>query len=248
MAEKLGVYPVFDIEFLISMQGKVSHDATEGLVPIAEMETFEPSIDGNVEEWTPMDTKGWVRRLMTGKGFSISLSGKRHEGDPGNDYVAGLALKTGTECSTTTAIEFPNGDQMVFDCVVNVTKNFGGDSTAVSGLEFELQSDGKPTYYEATGDVTYRTFTLTQKNGEAGSADTDAIEIKFDGTVTGLLEGNIFITSGSGSAAKDGLSGTGDTWTLGIAAPQQGDIYIVIKGVDGYRFTSVPTKVTIFAA
>ena len=30
MAEKLGVYPVFDIEFLISTQGKASHDATEG--------------------------------------------------------------------------------------------------------------------------------------------------------------------------------------------------------------------------
>lgn len=145
----LGVYPVFDLVFKISTSGVVDHTTTTGLVPIAEMENFSPSIDGNIEEWTPMDTKGWVRRLMTGKGFSISLSGKRHEGDPGNDYVAGLALKTGSDCSTTASVKFPNGDEMVFDCVVNVTTPFGGDSTNVSGLEFELMSDDKPTWTPA---------------------------------------------------------------------------------------------------
>lgn len=146
-----GVYPVFDIEFGVSTIGKVEHTSTTDMVKIAEMETFEVSIDGNVEEWTPMDTKGWIRRLMTGKGFAISLAGKRHEGDPGNDYVAGLAFKTGTDCSTTGYIKFPNGDTLYYDCVVNVTAPFGGDSTSVSALEFEFQSDGKPTWEEAAG-------------------------------------------------------------------------------------------------
>lgn len=62
---------------------------------VKEMETFSVSMDGNVEEWTPMDTEGWGRRLTTGKMFTISLSGKRNIGDSGNDYVAGLAWKTG---------------------------------------------------------------------------------------------------------------------------------------------------------
>lgn len=151
----LGVYPVFDIEFIVSTTGKVAHDPdpTANMKKIAEMETFEPSIEGNVEEWTPMDTKGWVRRLMTGKGFTISLNGKRHEGDEGNDYIAGLALKTGTDCSTTAAVKFPNGDKMIFDCVVNVSKHFGGDSTNVSALEFEFMSDNKPTYVPADSSV-----------------------------------------------------------------------------------------------
>lgn len=147
-----GVYPVFDIDFVISATGKVaSHAAAalEAMIAIAEMETFEFAIDGNVEEWTPMDTRGWVRRLSTGKGFTVSLSGKRNEGDPGNDYIAGLALKTGTELSTTAGIKFPNGDTLIFDCVVNVSKHFGGASTDVSGLEFELASDGAPTYIPA---------------------------------------------------------------------------------------------------
>lgn len=143
----LGVYPVFDIDFKIGINGRESTE--QDMVVIKEMETFSPSIDGNVEEWTPMDTQGWIRRLMTGKGFSITLSGKRHEGDPGNDYVAGLAWKTGTDCSSKAEIVFPNGDTLKFDCIVNVTTPFGGDSTAVSELEVELQSDGKPEYVVA---------------------------------------------------------------------------------------------------
>lgn len=86
---------------------------------------------------------------MTGKGFTISLSGKRHVGDPGNDYIAEMAWKSGLDCSTKAAIEFPDGDTLEFDCIVNVTTPFGGDSTNVSSLEFELQSDGKPNYIPA---------------------------------------------------------------------------------------------------
>jgi len=147
MTTNLGVYPVFNINFKIGINGRESTE--QDMVIIKDMETFSPSIDGSVEEWTPMDTEGWTRRLMTGKGFSISLSGKRHVGDPGNDYVAGLAFKSGMDCSSKAAIEFPNGDTLKFNCVVNVTTPFGGDSTNVSTLEFELQSDGKPNYIPA---------------------------------------------------------------------------------------------------
>jgi len=143
----LGVYPVFDIAFKIGVNGRDS-DETDMKI-IKEMETFSPSIDGNVEEWSPMEQGGWIRRLMTGKGFSITLNGKRHEGDPGNDYLASLAWKTGTDCSSKAEIVFPNGDKLTFDCVINVTTPFGGDSTDVSGLEAELQSDGKPEYVPA---------------------------------------------------------------------------------------------------
>lgn len=148
MAENLGVYPVFDIDFKIGTKGRASA-APGDMVVIKDMETFSPSIDSNVEEWTPMDTEGWVRRLATGKGFTIALNGKRHIGDPGNDYVAGLAWKSGRDLSSKAEIVFPDGDKLSFDCVVSVTTPFGGDSTNVSGLEFELQSDGKPTYVPA---------------------------------------------------------------------------------------------------
>lgn len=141
-----GVFPVFDLKFKINI---TPTEETEDMVIIKDMETFGLAIDGNIEEWTPMDTEGWVRRLMTGKGFVLSLNGKRNVGDPGNDYVHGLAFKTGRQLSTTAEIEFPDGDRLEFDCVVDVTNTSTGDSINVAPLEFELHSDGKPTYVEA---------------------------------------------------------------------------------------------------
>ena len=111
------------------------------------METFSVSFDDNVEEWTPMTTEGWVRRLKTGKGVTISLSGKRNIGDEGNDYVASKAFKTGQDCNTILKWTFPDGTIVELPCVINVTST-GGDSTAVDGLEWDCLSDGKPTVTE----------------------------------------------------------------------------------------------------
>ncbi|MDY3828041.1 MAG: hypothetical protein SOZ71_04570, partial [Clostridium sp.] len=101
-----GVFPVFNNEFKIGTKGKTS--AEEDMKIIADLETFSVSLDNNIEEWTPMDTEGWVKRLMTGKGFSISLNGKRNIGDAGNDYVAGLAFKTGQDVETVFEWDMPS--------------------------------------------------------------------------------------------------------------------------------------------
>lgn len=141
-----GVYPVYKNQFEINTDGRGS-DGT--FVTIADMENFSVSFDDNVEEWTPMDTEGWTRRLKTGKGMTISLSGKRNVGDAGNDYVAGLAWKSGQDCNSTLKWNFPNGDSVVIPCVINVTEA-GGDSTNVEPLAFECMSDGKPSFTAAT--------------------------------------------------------------------------------------------------
>ena len=142
-----GVFPVYNLIFKIGTNGKASTDSE--MVAIADMESFSISIDGTVEEWTPMTTDGWTRALMTGKKFTIGLNGKRNVGDPGNDYVAETAWKDGLDCSTKGAIEFPDGSKLTFDCVINVKNVGGGDSTNVAPLEFEMQGDGKPIYTAA---------------------------------------------------------------------------------------------------
>lgn len=143
-----GVFPVYNLKFKIGIAGKESQD--KDMVTIADMENFGIKIDGKVEDWTPMDTAGWARSLMTGKSFSISLKGKRNVGDPGNDYVAATAWKDGLDCSTKGEMEFPDGSKITFDCVIDV-KNIGGDdSTKVAPLEFDLKGDGKPTYTPAS--------------------------------------------------------------------------------------------------
>lgn len=145
--DKTGVYPVFENLFKIGTKGRASEEAE--MAPIAEMETFSVSIDGNVEEWSPMEAEGWLRRMVTGKALTISLSGKRYIGDPGNDYVADNAWGTGTTCDTKFEWVFPSGAKLAFDCVLSVTNPGGGESRNVSGLEFDVLSHGKPVYTPA---------------------------------------------------------------------------------------------------
>lgn len=138
---KTGVYPVFENKFKVKVN--------EQFETIAEMESFSVSIDGQVQEWTPFDTEGWVKRLMTGKGLSISVKGKRCVGDKGNDYVAECSFKTGTDCNSAFQWEFPSGAKLEFDCVLNITTPGGGDSVNIEALEFDAMSSGKPTFTPA---------------------------------------------------------------------------------------------------
>ena len=97
--------------------------------------------------------KGWVRRLMTSKSVTISISGKRNFGDTGNDYVAGLALKNGRDVEGCLQWTFPNGAKLIFEnAVYNITNWGAGKSTEVIPLEFDVMSNGKPTYTEASAE------------------------------------------------------------------------------------------------
>ena len=148
MAETIqdGVTVNYDIEFGLCLTGRPENIETAEYTTVKDTEGISISIDGTTEEWNPMDAKGWTRRLVTGKSIGVSFSGKRNYGDAGSDYVAGLALKTGKECNNVLQIRFPNGDKLYIPCIINVTNVGSGDSTALSALEWEIQSDGKPTY------------------------------------------------------------------------------------------------------
>lgn len=134
-----GVYPCYKNQFQVGA-------AKDGATAIADMETFSVSFDNGVEEWTPFDTEGWVRRLMTAKGITISVNGKRNVGDTGNDFVAGLSFLNGRDAEGYFGWTFPDGTIVSWDNAVYNVKNIGaGDSTAVGPLEFDVMSNGKPT-------------------------------------------------------------------------------------------------------
>ena len=146
IGDGIGVFPVFNNVFKINTQGRTTPGT---FVVIKDLENFSPSIDANTEEWTPMDTAGWIRRAVTGKGLTFSFSGKRNYGDPGNDYVAGLLLATGQSVESQFQWDMPNGDKLEMDCIINLTTPAGGDSTNIDTLEFELLSDGLPVFTPA---------------------------------------------------------------------------------------------------
>lgn len=59
-------------------------------------------------------------------------------------------MSNGTDAQAYFEWTFPNGDKVVFDkAVINVTNIGAGDSTGVGALEFDIQSNGKPTYTAA---------------------------------------------------------------------------------------------------
>ena len=141
-----GVFPAYLVDFKIGTKGLASTESD--MKNILDLESFTPKIAGKTDSWYSLDQKGWQREIMTGKAFSMSFKGKRHIGDPGNDYIAITAWADGLDCSSIGKITFPDGTTVTFNCVVDVTNPGADDGTKVAPLEFELKSDGKPTVVE----------------------------------------------------------------------------------------------------
>ena len=138
-AGKTNVFPVLDNKFKV---GATKESATV----IADMETFGVDFGNGVETWTPMDTEGWQRALMTSKSVTITLSGKRNIGETGNDYIAGKAFTNGHDSEGYFEWTIPDGTSISWEnAIFNVKSCGGGESTNVAALEFDTISNGKPT-------------------------------------------------------------------------------------------------------
>ena len=147
---RIGVYPCYKNQFGIGTKGAGQGDPVT-YKTIADMESFSVSFDNGVEEWTPFETEGWMRRLMTSKALTITVTGKRNIGDAGNDQVAAMYNKNGRDAEAPFQWTFPDGSKLeMAEAVINVTNIGAGDSTGVGPLEFEVMSNGKPTFTEAS--------------------------------------------------------------------------------------------------
>lgn len=138
------VYPVYENKFEVGLGGK-----SEEMVQIAELTNFAPTIEGGIEEWNAMEAEGWGNAMMTSKKLSFAFQGKRAYGDAGNDYIAGLAWKSGNDVVAPFRWTMPSGATVEFVAIINVTASAGGESTGVDALEFEVKCKGKPTYTAA---------------------------------------------------------------------------------------------------
>lgn len=162
-----GVFPVNEMDFKIdksSVSSRAASPSDSDFVTIADMESASIAVDTGVETWNPLEAKGWQRALATAKAITISMSGKRNVGDPGNDYVASKAWVNGQACNSTYKITFPNGDTLTVPCVIQVKSIAGADSTNVAPLEIDLVSDGKPTYTASAS---------TSSTDESGTVDSE---------------------------------------------------------------------------
>lgn len=140
-----GVFPVHNNKFEVK-----AADNTYSV--IAELENFSPSFDNTIEEWYSMDNDGWASALLTGKKWGLTLSGKRHNGDVGQDFLVDKQFAIGQEAYADFKWTMPNGTTISQQMVVSVTNNGGGDTTNVAPFEIELTSNGKPTVTTTTED------------------------------------------------------------------------------------------------
>lgn len=197
----LGVFPVHNNQFKVNVKGRTGLDADKKV--IKDLESFEPSIDSKSDDWTPMDMQGWIRRAVTGKGLSFAFKGKRNYGDPGNDYIAGLLLATGQGVQSEFEWTLPNGDVFKMDCVIDLKKPAGGDSTKIDALEFDILSDGLPTY---TPNAALPSLTFVCEDSATAGAT------KIASVVPALTAGNSYVYKINASVPALGEDLTGKGW------------------------------------
>lgn len=143
---KTGVFTCYENQFKIATAGSETASTT-----IANCEEFSVTFDNGIEEWNAFENEGWKSRLLTAKSVSISVKAKRTIGDAGNDEVASLTFKNGRAVERNFLWTFPDGSTVLFsNAVISVTNAGSGASTGVAPLEFDVLSNGKPTYTPAT--------------------------------------------------------------------------------------------------
>ena len=134
-----GVFPCYEGQFTVGSEN----------LTIADMESFSISIDNGIEEWNPYGEGGWRRALLTSKGVTISVSGKRNVGDAGNDLIASKAFKNGRDAEEDFTITFKDGTKVKFpNAVISVTAYEFADATSIAPLEFDVTSNGEPVITE----------------------------------------------------------------------------------------------------
>jgi len=199
---------VWEALFKISTTGR----AAPSFSIIANLESFEMSIDGNVVDWYAMDAEGFSRNLVTAKKITFGCTAKTTAGDAGNEYIQSKMLAIGSDAQTAFELTFPSGASLTGNCNINITKVLGA-AEDVDPMEFDVLVDGKPAFVPG-GTLPLLTFVCA--DGTAAEAT------KISAVSPVLTGGNYYLYKINADLPAVGKDLTADHWapyTLGNDIP-----------------------------
>lgn len=149
-------------------------------------------------------------------------------------YGSAITGIAGTEYDFSTAITAGGSGSYTF----TVTAIGNGTSIADSA------ESGTSAAYVVLENVT---FAASQTGGTSGTVDSTGILLTLSQSVTGLTADKVVITNGTGSVTKGTLSGSGNAWTIALAAvAAQGNVTVSIADFGNFHVTSNPQTVSVY--
>ena len=90
-------------------------------------------------------------------------------------------------------------------------------------------------------------FTAVQTGGTSGTADSTGINLTFSDLVEHLTADDITITNGTGVVTKGTLSGSGTTWTIGLASvTSQGNVTVTVGNFGWFNVITGAQTVAVY--
>lgn len=239
------VFPSHHLIFKVDISA--APHTTPNFIIVKDVESIEPKLKGENKTWNPLDQAGWQRALNTGKSMEISHKGKRNQGDPGNDFIFGLMLATGNDCTVPYQIVFPDGAILSGNVVVDIATPFGGASTDLSGLEWTAIFDGKPDFTSTTPPVTLA-MTSVPLNAATAVASTANIVLTFTNAIASYFASLVNDTTDAAVAYTPSLDATKKILTINPNADlTSGSKYVlVIAGATDVFGNILPTQFVYF--
>ncbi|WP_277640111.1 phage tail tube protein [Bacteroides graminisolvens] len=130
-------------------------EVTEGLAGVTQLPiaagitNVEPDSNEESDEKYYYDGGGLGERDVIGIMLTYAFSGDRDYNDDAQNYIFGLATKTGPDRKTNFTVTEPNGDSYTGKATISEIKLPGGDANSKGEVEFTISFDGLPTFTPA---------------------------------------------------------------------------------------------------
>jgi len=134
-----------NLKWLVKINSTPATTAT--YVEVGGLESLAWGNSEEVQEGFFISDDGAGYSDVTGGRLNITLSGKRVDGDTGQDYIIGLMGSWGSSRKSTLQLtHVVTGDVYLIPCSIEITAPSGGDTVALESFECVCHSDGAWTF------------------------------------------------------------------------------------------------------